>query len=115
MIALLIQFTVFLSYVGYIYSKFGILDSISESWYRLEIYNQSYLFTLFCFAVGILMLFHGDNVFYFLACSGLCFTGTASAFKDKGSWTDIIHYTGAVVAIGCSLAGGLHMASPELA
>ena len=49
MIALLIQFTVFLSYVGYIYSKFGILDSISESWYRLEIYNQSYLFTLFCF------------------------------------------------------------------
>jgi hypothetical protein len=108
MIQLLIQTVVFLSYVIFIYKKFGILDSISESWYRLIPYNLSFLFTFFCVIIGFLMAsqsIRGENIFYILSGAGLCFTGVAGAFKWKESQTNIVHFAGATIAIFGALIG----------
>ena len=97
----IIQFVIFTSYILYVYYRFGVLNSISESWYKLQTIKQSYLFTLFCFGIGFLMLFNGSDQspFYFLSGAGLGFTGAAAAFKSKGAYTDIIHMVGAAFAI----------------
>jgi hypothetical protein len=101
MIIPIIQLTIFVLYILYIYNKFGVLSSISESWYKLQDIKKSYLFTLFCMLIGCLMFFNGtgNSVFYFLSGVGLCFSGTAAAFRSKGAYTNIVHFTGAGFAV----------------
>ena len=54
---LVIQVIVFLSYVVGIVSRYGVLESISDSWYSLPLkYNG--LFTLFTWGLGIPMLIY---------------------------------------------------------
>ena len=99
----LIQLVVFTLYVGYIMKKFGVLPSISESWYVLP-QNQNVLFTLFTWGIGIPMLFYG-NVFFFLSGTGLVFVGAATRFKTMLAYTKLVHYIGAVVGIFGALIG----------
>jgi hypothetical protein len=61
------------------------------------------LFTLFCYGVGLLMVFHSTPLF-FLSGAFLVFTGAATSFKDDGP-TPIVHYVGAVGSIVFALIG----------
>jgi len=98
MIYLLItQIIVFITYVSYIWYNYSVLPSISESWYILP-NNKKALFTLFCWGISIPLLSYGD-ILLFLSAAGLIITGTATAFKNKKSLTDEIHYIGASVGI----------------
>lgn len=100
---LLIQSLVFIFYVGLIVRKFGVLESISDSWYSLPP-SQNFLFTLFTWGIGIPMLFYG-NVWFFLAGSGLSFVGAATQFRSGIGLTKEVHYAGALVGIFFTLIG----------
>lgn len=79
---------IFYSYVGYIWAKYGILPSISDSWYRLPD-KQKPLFTLFCWGFALPAAIIGftiseGNPFQFLmlfAAGGIMFVGAAPDFK----------------------------------
>lgn len=77
---------VFLSYVIYIVIKFGILPSISQSFYELSQKNN-FLFTFFCWGFALPAIIIGtdltNNFLMFLAGSGIMFVGAAAAFKEK--------------------------------
>lgn len=91
-----IQLFVFLAYITFIISKFGILPSISDSWYELEKNkrNSGILFTLFLWVIGFLMFFqtNGNSGFFFASGAGLMFVGAATQFKEK--ITKTVHYIG---------------------
>lgn len=99
----LIQLVVFTLYVGMIIKRFGVIPSISDSWYELP-QSQKALFTLFTWGIGIPMLFYG-NVWFFLSGIGLSFVGAATQFKITLANTKQIHFTGAVVGIFSALIG----------
>ena len=94
---LLIQLFIFISYITFIVSTYGVLPSISESWYRLPLKLKG-LFTLFTWGIGIPMLFYGNETM-FLSGAGLCFVGAATQFKMTAAYTRLIHYAGAGVGI----------------
>jgi len=88
--------TIFLLYVGMVWYRFGVLTSISESYYKLP-RKQQVLFTLFCWGFAIPAMILGDSVLMFLAGSAICFVGAASAFKMKQVY--YVHAIGAVVGM----------------
>lgn len=103
MILTLIQIAFFTFYILYIWTRYGVQKSISDSWYTVDD-GKKWMFTVvLCFAVGILHLFNAAiNSLFFFSGTFLCFTGVATAFKDKGI-TNIVHFTGAFGAIVFSL------------
>jgi hypothetical protein len=99
------QAIIFISYVSFLMIKFkGPIPSISDSWYLLK-GRQKFLFTLFCFSIGILMLFQSvPSALFFLSGSALSFVGINTTFKD--SWiTPYVHFAGAGLCIGFALLG----------
>lgn len=112
MYAALFQFIVFNSYIAFIVTRYGVLSSISESYYRLG--KKNGYFSLFCFLLAIPMFFHSkqfnpsiatapDYTFLFFISMLMCFTGAAAAFKRK--ITDIVHFTGAACGIVGAVLG----------
>lgn len=105
MILTTIQAFIFIIYIAFLYYKFRKpLPSISQSWYDLP-KPVNKLFTLFCWSIGIVMIFQGGNAWFFMSGAGLCFVGAATSFLSKGAKTNIVHYLGAAVGIGCALFG----------
>lgn len=104
-----IQLSIFLIYVTYIVIKFGVLSSISDSWYVLEANkrNSGVLFTFFCWSLGFLMFFQttGETGLFFLSGAGICFTGAATMFKTTDAHTKQIHFGGAIACIIGALIG----------
>lgn len=101
----IIQATVFIAYILFILYRFGILPSISHSWYKLKPLNRGYLFTFFCWSIGFIMLFYntGKSPFFFLSGAGLIFTGAATAFKTHHSTERIVHFVGATTCVAAAL------------
>lgn len=104
-ITLLISALILISYVAGIIFKFGVPDSLSESYYILEkaYPNKStkWLFTLLCYTVMFTVLIPWLNIsnpnlqfLSFLSASGLGFVGTAPLFK---SHQHTIHVAGAAL------------------
>lgn len=99
----LIQLVIFVLYVGGITKKYGVLPSVSESWYKLP--NQyKILFTLFVWGLAIPLFFYG-NIWFALGAGFLSFVGAATQFKMTVANTDKIHYIGAMGGILLSLIG----------
>jgi hypothetical protein len=91
---------VFLTYVGFIYKRYGVLHSISMSYYELKKDKLGMLFYIFCIALAApLFAIYLDtgNILWVVASFGFALTGTASKFSEKH--TDIAHYTGAGLGI----------------
>ena len=95
--------TVFVSYISFIWIKYGIQRSISDSYYRLP-RNLQPLFTFFCWGFAIPAIIIGttltDSVLMFLAGSGIAFVGAAAAFKQK--MTKTVHMIGAYGGVALS-------------
>ena len=102
----ILQGITFILYVTFIVLKFGVLPSISESWYRLDGLEKS-LFTWFCWVLGGLMLFqtNGNTPFFFLSGGGLMFVGAATMFKTDEAKSNIVHPLGAFFGIMGGLFG----------
>jgi hypothetical protein len=99
------QLLIFVTYVAYITNRFGVLPSISESYYKLNESRQGYFFTIFCWALAVTMVLKADNSspLYFYSGVGLAFVGAATQFKWTKAGTDIAHYLGAFIGIECAL------------
>ena len=107
MILTIIQACIFIAYLNFIIYKFGVIPSISESWYELQKLGGVWysLFTLFCYALGITLFFqtNGSTGLFFLAGAGLVFVGVATQFKLDHNLEPYIHFTGAAICILSSL------------
>jgi len=106
---ILIQILIFILYVGYIIKNWGILKSISDSYYYLP-QNKQFYFTLFCWGVGLPLLILPHSLF-FLAGAGFGFTSVASDYKVYNlqkitrNVTWWVHHIGASVGILFSFIG----------
>ena len=109
MVISIVQILIFVAYVMFIITKFGVLDSISESWYKLRSLGGVWysLFTWFCWGLGFLMLFqtNGSTPLFFLSGTGLMFVGAATMFKLKDDLQPYIHFIGAAIGILGALVG----------
>lgn len=90
-------------FLTYVVINFGILSSISESFYRIK---NNWLFSavLIAFSLCILAfsIIYTDSILLIIAPFGIITVAIAPRFKDKHkAW---IHFTGAAVGIGCGLA-----------
>ena len=90
-------------FLAYVVINFGILSSISESFYRIK---NNWLFStvLIAFSLCILAfaIIYTDSILLTIAPFGIITVALAPRFKDKHkAW---IHYTGAAVGIGSGLA-----------
>ena len=119
---------VFIAYITIAIKQFGIPESISNTFY---LYNEKrnglgYVFTLFMWTVGSLMIMPmitlGDGHWWqfvgFLCPTALCFCGAAPMFKDT-KMESSVHVIGAVSAailglLWCFLAVGYHTILPVL-
>lgn len=90
MVALYItSFIVFALYIVIILKIFGVLPSISASYYALKEHNLSTPFTLFCWGTAFPLMIYWIELlpndwdfFPFIACGSLMFVGASPAFKD---------------------------------
>lgn len=84
---LLISFIIFTLYVGLVTLKFGVLKSVSDSYYSIK---RKYLFTLALWGFALPAIIAANlngvtlpGVLMFLAGSGICFVGAAPEFRLK--------------------------------
>ena len=103
MIVTIIQLILFTFYVSFIWVKYGIQKSLSESWYTLESKYKWMFGVTLCFGIGILHCTHG-TILFFLSGAALCFVGAASDYRSKRT-TKIVHYCGAIIAMLTSVIG----------
>lgn len=92
----IIMLSVFIGYVSWIWAKYGVLPSISDSYYHLPKKLQP-LFTFFCWGFSIPAIILGSSGLMFFAGAGIAFVGAAAAFKDK--MTMEVHVTGALLGV----------------
>ena len=95
-ILLLISFYIFSAYVAAIWIKFGILPSISESYYRLR-YLQKSFFTMAMFGTGFPVVMYSEGGLMFFAGTAICFVGASPAFRED--MTGAVHVIGAIGGI----------------
>ena len=83
-VSFIMMVTVFLSYVSFIWLKYGIQKSISATYYALP-ENLRILFTLFCWGFAIPCIIGGVEVtpLMFFAGAGICFVGAAPQILEK--------------------------------
>jgi len=100
-----IMLSVFIGYVSWIWARYGVLPSISDSYYHLP-KNLQPIFTFFCWGFSLPAIVLGSSGLMFLAGAGIAFVGAAAAFKDK--MTMEVHVAGAMIGVIASqLAIGL--------
>ena len=95
----------FVVYIVFIWSRFGILKSISESFYRLEEKKLGVLFTIFCFGLGFILMALVPILGKFMAVSatGALFVGAASRTKSK--MAKIVHWAASgLLILGATLS-----------
>ena len=92
----------FVGYVSTVWAKFGVLPSISDSFYAWK-GQWCWLFTLFCWIMTFTILPIEPNPFFFFTAAGLGFVGAAAQIKDK--FVEKVHVKGAVIGISAGLLG----------
>lgn len=92
-IFLTLSLLIFTLYVVFIWYKFGIQKSISDSYYRLKGINQA-IFTLFIWGSSICLMIAASTTMMFFAGTLICFVGAAPAFK-KTMMENTVHIVGA--------------------
>lgn len=80
---LLFSFLIFTSYLTVVVIKFGVLPSISDSYYYFEKQKLGFIFTLFCWLFSFPLIFSATTGLLFFAGSGILFVGAAPNFKLK--------------------------------
>lgn len=97
LISILLSFVIFTSYLTYIAINYGILPSISDSYYRLP-KNRQWLFTITLWSFSFPMIIAGESGLMFLAGASICFTGAAPAFKGS-KMEHSVHVASAIIGI----------------
>ena len=85
--------TVFISYVTFIWTKYGIQKSISESYYVLP-KKWNWLFVAFCWLFAFPAMIIGGSYLMMFAAGGIVFVGAAAAMHTFPTRT--VHMIGAI-------------------
>lgn len=96
----ILMVSVFLAYVGYIWSKYGVQTSISESYYVLP-EKQNWLFVAFTWLFAFPAMILGNSLLMLFAGGGIVFVGAAAAMHKMP--TRAVHLTAAIggMILGC--------------
>lgn len=94
----LLSFTVFTSFLIYVYRKHGILSSISTSYYVLK---NKWMFRLFTFASALPLMFIDQNDLLVAAVTFWLYVGVAADIRQD-KITSSVHVAGAT---GCIVLG----------
>ena len=83
--AVIISFLVFTGYLLYVALRYGITQSISQSYYKLK---GKWLFTIVLWGFSIPLMIAAAKPLIFLAGAAICFTGAApsTSFKLEAHW-----------------------------
>lgn len=92
----------FLLYVGAVWAKFGVQQSISMSYYSWS-GNWGILFTLFCWILTFTILPVQPNAFFFLTAAGIGFVGAAAQIKKD--FVAKVHMPAAIIGITSGMLG----------
>lgn len=93
--------TIFVGYVATIWALYGVLTSISESYYRLpKKWNPMFTLALWGFAFPAMIIGTPITGLMFFACAGIMFVGAAAQFHQK--ITKTVHLVGASLGMGLS-------------
>jgi len=103
--------TVFISYISFIWIKYGVQSSISQSYYALP-KDWNILFTLFCWGFAFPAIILGVEVtgLMFFAGAGIAFVGAAAAIKD--TFVEKVHTiaaTSGIIFSQLAIFFGYHM------
>lgn len=112
MVLIILSLLIYLLYNVFLFKLFGFLPSISGSTYKLdERYPGTpakYLFTLFCWGAGFLLMPAWFDLtpdrwqfFVFLSCAGLLLVGASPNFQD--GMEGRVHYVSAGFCVGMAL------------
>lgn len=98
----LISFMILISYLVYMYYKFGLPEMISDTYFQLK--SKGWIFSIVMLVTSITMLIsildtnQGIQCLAFLGCCGLAFVGCAPNYITNYT----VHKTAAIIAsIGC--------------
>lgn len=101
-ISLLISVSVFASYTGYIWIKYGVQTSISDSYYRLP-KKWRWIFTFFCWGFSVPVAVIIFTPLMFAAVAGICMVGAAPNYlmklEQKLTQEYYAHYGGAITGV----------------
>ena len=91
---------VFVAYVLFIWIKYGVQKSISESYYVLP-KKWNWLFVAFCWLFAFPAMILGDSYWMLFAGGGIVFVGAAAAMHTLPTRT--VHLIGAIggMILGC--------------
>jgi len=94
MIYAITSLTIFTLYIRFILAKYGLLKSVSASYYEL---HDKALFSAVLIAFSLSAMFAGRDVYIFTAGSGICFVAFAPKYKLK--FDNDVHYIAASIGI----------------
>lgn len=100
----ILMLTVFLSYVSFIWIRYGVQKSISDSYYRLRPEKLGFIFTLFIMGFAYPAAVVAANVWITPAAFLIIVVGIARAFKDS-KLLHTLHMIGAYGGVGLSMVG----------
>jgi len=92
-----ISLLVFSGYFLFCYKRWGILKSISQSYFQLA-QNEKWLFTFFMWTIALPLMIVGHTFLSVMAGVFLCYTGAAGDTKDDKA-SENVHVIGATGAI----------------
>jgi len=97
LILLCISAIAFISYVLYVYINYGVLKSISDSYYIIK---HKSLFTFFIWGLTIPMLFFSSgHGLLFFGAAFICVVGIASGFKETMEGRVHVFFTNAGILL----------------
>jgi len=94
MIYAITSLVIFTLYIAFILAKYGLLKSVSASYYAL---HDKALFSAVLLAFSLSAMFAGQSLLMFIAGSGICFVAFAPQFKIK--FIGDVHYMAATLGI----------------
>lgn len=98
------QTLIFIAYVWWIVAKFGVLQSISQSWYAEGPTGKKWMFILFVCSISALTLILGWKSLWFIGSGlSLLIIAFAPAFNSEHKIVGILHTGGTVggIAFAC--------------
>jgi hypothetical protein len=92
----IISAAIFFTYIAFIWVRYGVQPSVSESYYCLP-EKYKFVFTLVMWGFTLPLMIAANSLLMFIAGSGIFFVGAAAAFKQP--MTRTVHYVAAAVGI----------------
>ena len=100
----ILMLIIFLSYTSFIWIRYGVQQSISDSYYRLQQDGLGWIFTLFIVGFAYPAAIIASNVWITPAAFLIMLVGIARAFKAS-KLLHTLHMIGAYGGVGLSMIG----------